>query len=271
MDVRFVKLSPTQNVTILVEDAVARDQQPDVAAKLLAYDGVGGEQVGFLEKPSNPAAQLRLQMAGDEFCGNGTMSAGAYLAWKSGLQNGECAEYWLEVSGATELVRCRIERIGDAYCGTVRMPLPERIEETTLETDDGPLTLPIVALPGIAHIIMPAQTGVSREEIEGRIRSWNLNIRAEALGVLRYDENQQNMEPIVYVPSVDSAVWERGCGSGTAALGCWLAKREGNSVCQTLSQPGGEIAVEVFMENDEIVSAAITGTVRITAEGRAFL
>lgn len=271
MEIRFIKLSPTRNVTILVEDSTLREQQPELAAKLLAFDSVGGEQVGFLEKPSDPAAQLRLQMAGDEFCGNGTMSAGALLAWRSGLADGASAEYHLEVSGAEGLVNCCIERRGSCYRGTVSMPLPERLETVMLETDAGAREFSAVMLPGIAHIIVPAEAGIAKAEIERRIRGWNETVRADALGVLIYDEAQGAMEPIVYVPSVDSAVWECGCGSGTAALGCWLATREGRTIQKSIVQPGGEISVEARLENGTIAGLTIAGTVKIVAAGTAYL
>ena len=48
MEISFVKVSPTQNVTILVTSAVAREAQGAVAARLLEWDSVCGEQVGFL-------------------------------------------------------------------------------------------------------------------------------------------------------------------------------------------------------------------------------
>ncbi len=73
MQVQFVKLSPAQNVTILVKDPVPREDQPKIAAGLLSYDSVGGEQVGFLED-SDHCARMRLQMMGGEFCGNASMS-----------------------------------------------------------------------------------------------------------------------------------------------------------------------------------------------------
>lgn len=266
MEVSFVKISPTQNVTILVTSPVPRERQGAVAARLLAWDSVCGEQVGFLEECG---AQPRLQMMGGEFCGNATMSLGAYLAWRGGLPDGGCEERQIEVSGADAPVPCRIERIGDAYRGTVQMPLPESVCEVVLESDDGPRRLPLVRLPGIAHVVAPA--AISRAEIERRIRGWNGVIGAEALGVLRFDEDAQTIEPIVYVPSTDSAVWERGCGSGTAALGCWLAHRESRPYRAPIRQPGGEIDVSVSVQNGKISGVEITGTVRITVLGTAFV
>lgn len=271
MEVSFVKFSPTQNVTILVESPVPRQAQPALAARLLAYDGVGGEQVGFLEAPTPPGARARLQMMGGEFCGNATMSVGAYLAWKAGLPDGEGMDCPLEVSGAEGRVSCRILRRGDAFQGTVQMPLPEKFGRATLPADGGNLTLPAVFLPGIVHLIAERETGLSREEIERRIRDWNQILGAEALGVLRYDAESGRMEPIVYVPATDSAVWEHGCGSGTAALGCWKAHSLGKSYRGVVNQPGGQIGVDVQVERGRIAGLTITGTVRIVASGTAYV
>lgn len=270
-EVGFVKVSPTRNVTVLVESPVPRARQAETAAKLLAYDGVGGEQVGFLEEPTVPGAQMRLQMMGGEFCGNATMSVGAYLAWKTGMPDGGFFDYLLEVSGAPEPVDCHIERRGDAFCGTVHMPLPERFDEVALETDAGVRVMPMVCMPGIVHVIVPMDARLSRQEIERRIRSWNEAVGADALGIIRYDEQKQTIEPIVYVPATDSAVWEYGCGSGTAAVGSWKAWSTGRTFCSPIRQPGGEIIVLADMEDEKVFDLIITGTVRITASGKAYL
>ncbi len=272
MQLSFVKVSPTQNVTVFVTTPVPREMQPAVAERLLAPDGVGGEQVGFFEPPTQPGAPLRLQMMGGEFCGNATMALGAYTAWKQGMAEGASAGYRFEVSGAASPVPCRIVRTADGFQGTVDMPLCEAVTEVALPTDRGELRLPLVVLPGIAHVVVPrASDWPSRAEIERRIRAWNAVVRAAALGVLRYDEAKGEMEPVVYVPSTDSVVWERGCGSGTAALGCYLAHRAGKSVEVEVRQPGGTIRVCAQMAGARIRRLTIAGRVRIVATGTAYL
>ena len=91
MTIHYLKFSPTGNITILVTTPVPRDRQGEIAARLLAPDCVGGEQVGFIEPPSDPRAAARLQMMGGEFCGNATMSVGAMLARSAGLPDGEAS------------------------------------------------------------------------------------------------------------------------------------------------------------------------------------
>lgn len=271
MEISFIKTSPTQNVTVLVTTPVPRSEQPALAAKLLACDSVGGEQAGFIEPAKLPGARLRLQMMGGEFCGNATMSLGAWIARQDGLPDGGRVRYALEVSGTEGLAECRVERVGSAYRGTVCMPLPEQVCDVTLTTDAGPQTFPLVRMPGIAHIVAPVESGLSREEIARRIRGWNATLRADALGVLRYDAKGETIEPIVYVPATDSAVWERGCGSGTAALGCWHALRDGRSVRTSIRQPGGEIEVDAIVEGNAVARLTITGTVKIVAVGTAYV
>ena len=169
MEIAFTKLSPTQNVTVLVESPVPREAHAAIAARLLAVDGVGGEQAGFLEPPSLPGARMRLQMMGGEFCGNASMSTAALLAWQDGLPDGAEADLALEVSGASGLTPCHIRRCGDLYRGTVQMPLPERIESVRLSTDHGTAEFPMVVMPGIVHVVA-ADGLLSRAEIQRRIR-----------------------------------------------------------------------------------------------------
>ncbi|MDR2945566.1 MAG: diaminopimelate epimerase, partial [Candidatus Adiutrix sp.] len=135
MEIKFVKLSPTQNMTVLAEDIVPRERHREVAERLMAYDGVFGEQVGFVEKPRNPAAWARLQMMGGEFCGNASMALAALLAWDRGLSAGQRVEALLEVSGAEDLLSVDVLLKDGAAACAVEMPLPESIEELTLSLD----------------------------------------------------------------------------------------------------------------------------------------
>ncbi|MCD8036295.1 MAG: hypothetical protein LUE88_02795 [Clostridiales bacterium] len=127
MKVDFVKLSPTENMTILVKSPVEREKQLHVGAEIMKYSSVYAEQAGFLEKPENPEAEIRLQMAGGEFCGNATMAAAAYTAFQHGLKAGEKTDIKLEVSGAEGVLTCAVEALEDGFRGTVNMPLPIKI------------------------------------------------------------------------------------------------------------------------------------------------
>ena len=264
MTLDFVKLSPTRNMTILVTSPVDRQLHVSVAEKLIEPGSVQAEQVGYLEKPSLPGAKLRLQMMGGEFCGNATMSLGAYLAFREELPDGASALYPLEISGAKELVNCRILRKGSAYLGTVAMPAPEKIEE--LRFSNG-VKCPVVFLPGIAHAIIDANE-MTPNQAQACIAGWCDETRQEAFGVILRSGNA--IKPLVYVRETNSAVWENGCGSGTAAVGAYEAYTQKAPVSLEISQPGGVIRADVGYEKG-ISSVEITGTVSIAAIGQAFI
>ena len=264
MKLDYIKLSPTENITVLVTTPVPRARQAALAARLLAGDVVGGEQAGYVEPPSDPRAAARLQMMGGEFCGNAAMALGAVLARRDGAAR---ADWLIEVSGSDALVPCRVRRDGDGWVGTVRMPLPTRIGKATVATDGGPLTAPLVEMPGIAHLILPSASGPAEAELRRRLPEWNRAIGADALGALLWDAGASSIDPLVYVPSAGTLVRERGCGSGSAAVGCWLAARAGGSLSIAVRQPGGVIEVEAAVEHGALTAVSITGRVTLVGEG----
>ena len=267
MEIQFAKINPTQNMTIIVLSPTERAQQPQLAEKLMAYESVNAEQVGFLENPSLPGAKARLQMMGGEFCGNATMSFAAYLAHTAGMENGASAVYPLEISGADKILSCDIRRNGSAYSASVAMPLPEKIENVSLP---GGKAYPAVFFPGIAHLIIPKDQ-MDEKTAESAIAEWCAALNADALGILLVNEDLSAIKPIVYVRTTDSAVWERGCGSGTAAIGAYLAHQNQKNISIAVSQPGGIItAVAQWCEN-RLVQLKIGSDVRIAAIGTAWV
>ena len=58
MEVKFIKASPTENMTLLIETPVAREKQLAVAERLIAYGSVYAEQAGYIEEAENPAGNF---------------------------------------------------------------------------------------------------------------------------------------------------------------------------------------------------------------------
>ena len=85
-----------------------------------------------------------------------------------------------------------------------------------------------------------------------------------------FDEENMRIDPLVVVKSAGSVYWERGCGSGSEATGIYLAYKNKESIKCGLKQPGGIITVDVEYDNG-IKKAAITGKVKIAAEGTAYI
>ena len=154
-------------------------------------------------------------------------------------------------------------RLDGCFIGTVAMPLPERIETLSLPVCGVMQSLPTVFLPGISHVIVPADM-IGRDRAEETLRSWSHLLPGEAMGLLLLAEDQTSFAPLVYVKPTDSCVWERGCGSGSAAIGAWLTSVRGADQCVSLGQPGGVIQVVTRTEDGaSLTGLTITGTVVI--------
>lgn len=260
-------------MTILVESPVDRALHQGVARSLMAYDSVHAEQAGFIEPAASPEAWARLQMMGGEFCGNATMSLAAHLACRKGYPAGSRVEVPLEVSGAEGLLRCQVIVEDGYYLCKVQMPAPQGLERRDLPLDGALYPVTMIYLPGITHILLPVEAvpGDYREFAARAVHKWGDLTGEEAFGLLFYDDRSCRIEPLVYVKPTQTVVWERGCGSGTAAVGVFLAQRARSDIHAHVSQPGGSIAVWANWSEGAVRDIHIQGKVRIVAEGTAFL
>ena len=124
--IHYVKADPSGNTTILVLDAIPKQEHASLAARLLQPEYVGAEQVGFLTWPDNDA-DIRLDMMGDEFCGNASRSAAAYLLSRSGQDYGE---YRVSCSGCNKILKAVVVRDeGELYDASIEVPLPKKMED----------------------------------------------------------------------------------------------------------------------------------------------
>ena len=269
--IEFVKVSPTQNMTLLIKTPLEKKDYLQVAGKLISYDNVHAEQAGYIQAPRDPRAKGMLSMMAGEFCGNATLSYGAWLMHKEGMKVGAEASFFLEVSGAKDLVGCSIRRRETDYYGIVDMPLPERIEEKAFVFEGETYMLPMVTFPGITHILVDrALWGVRAKEYAQRaVETWREQM-PEVFGILLWDAVCCYMEPLVYVAGA-SLVWERGCGSGTSAIGAYLAERTGKNIRMEIEQPGGTMEVSAQCCGKGLLRLQIAGAARIVAEGVAYI
>ncbi len=92
MRLRFAKLNPAGNTTILVLDPVPESMHAEVASNLMNPAVLGGEQVGFVTLMAGGPIAASMRMMGGEFCGNAARSLGAYLASIRHLALGKSGE-----------------------------------------------------------------------------------------------------------------------------------------------------------------------------------
>jgi Diaminopimelate epimerase len=272
-EIDFVKVNPTQNMTILVKSRHPMEEYIPIASRLMSYDSVYAEQVGFISNPSKQGADARLQMAGGEFCGNACMAMAAYLAVENGLQPDAILEISLESSGSDRLVACRVSKVKEKYSCQVTMPLPNKVEQKSVQYEGEDLSIAIVRYDNFFHIVIEVESFSSawRQKAEGLARLLGITLGSNLIGVLLFEPKSDTMAPLIYLPELDSMVWEKGCGSGTASLGAYLCWKNKSAITSRVAQPGGTILVEADCCEQEITSLIIEGVVGIVAQGRAYI
>ena len=272
-EIDFIKFNPTQNMTVLVKTKYPVERYKHVASKIMSYDNVHAEQVGFIEKPKNNKAVAHLQMAGGEFCGNACMALAAFIASEKGLKQNEMTEILLEVSGTDQLIVGQVKRNIDEYYCQVTMPTPKKIEQRKIEFDGSDLNLIIVRYQEFIHIVIEVEEFDKsiREKAESLAKLLGVTLGANLIGILLYKAKSDELAPLIYVPHLDTLIWERGCGSGTASLGAYLAWKNKGEVVAKIRQPGGTINVKASCYDEELECLKIEGSVGIVAQGKAFI
>jgi histidine racemase len=270
--VDFVKLSPTQNTTVLVRSRHPAWEYRRIAAELLTVGHVHAEQVGFVEAPASVTAQARLHMAGDEFCGNACMALAALTVAERDPGADDPSDVVLEVSGAEGLVTCRVQRQDADYYCRLAMPLPTRIEPSPVP-DLGTGRSALVRYPGSVHLVVEADPldEQTRQRAQAVATRMGETAGVPLVGVMLYDPERRELAPLVNVPALGSVVWERSCGSGMAALGAYLAANVGGPVRTSAHQPGGTMHVEADHDAGGVTGLRIGGRVGIVAEGTAYV
>jgi diaminopimelate epimerase len=270
-EVDFVKLSPTQNTTLLVTSRHAVADYRSIAAQLLSAGHVHAEQVGFVRSATTTEAQVRLHMAGDEFCGNACMALAALTAAELGFGIDDRTDIALEASGAEAPLTCRVERQDAGYQCELTMP-PGRVEPYPFPGVEAGRSA-LVRYPDAVHLVI--ECGRHDQTLRDHAQEVAARLGATegvpVVGVMLYDSARQELAPLVNVPSLDSMVWERSCGSGTASIGAYLAATSGVPVRTSVHQPGGTMHVRVDHGGRGVTDLQISGQVRIVAEGTAYV
>lgn len=255
MEVKYYLIDPTGNMTLIVETPVDESIQPECAAELMKCEPTA-EQVGFLTGNT-------LRMAGGEFCGNASMSAAALICRNSVLTAGESRVVSLNVSGAEQKINVTVTAKADgSFCGTLEMPRASSIENKSFAFDGKVYTLPLVFYEGIVHII--SENVLDKATAESAIKKWCADIGTDALGIMLYDSDNGNLEPLVYVGTANTLFWESSCASGTSALGAYLAKKNGGEIQLNINEPGGVLTV--YADKNTV---RLSGNIKIVKENTA--
>lgn len=262
MVIDFVKTSPSQNTTVLVTSFCPPKRYVEVAKKVMEHEYLYAEQVGFIIPPKNADSVVGLEMAGGEFCGNASLSAAAYAKYKGYCDN---VEFNIDVSGAEHPLKCCVTlKTSFVYRAKCEMPQPISIREFTAKIRGRDLTGTIIELEGISHFVFEQWPELTL--FDDVLELLKDKIMAKAIGIIPYrklGELEYEIKPYVYVRDTNTRVFEKGCGSGSLALGLHLK----NEITEEIKvrQPGGIIYVETGDTN------YISTDVRFICEGSVFI
>jgi diaminopimelate epimerase len=275
MELEFVRADPAGNITVFVLNQLVNAAERAAAAQALLADPLlKAEQAGFAIPPAEktPGSLWRLEMMGGEFCGNAARSFGLLIARLTGL----CGRHTLmiEVSGAQRPLPVHIDT--DAETAAVEIPAPRAGQEIEYNG----CRFPLYQFEGIDHII--AENYEAGEQLFFSLReAYRMKMRrqqtaakkVDALGVMFYDSEKHFLQPAVWVRATDSLIFESSCGSGSAALGVWLARelRDGTAHFE-IAQSGGVIAAAVTKHGGAAQRVSIGGRVSMgEIERRSFV
>lgn len=281
MKLNFIKANPTENMTVFVVDQVPRSMYMEIAKQIMDYSNIHAEQVGFIERPSSEKgdACVRLHMMGGEFCANATRALAAVLVHREHWKIQRKEEKFivpLEVSGSDEIIYCEVESNNEnkdrsSFISTAKIPFPKQIKDLFIEYKNTIHEGKLVEFPGISHLIVDSRKIDSKEEFFMEVKENLDSLETEAFGIMFYNEEESYMDPLVYVKSTESLIWERGCGSGTVALGALLSHRTQKNIDMVVKQPGGELEIVTKWEEDKVKNIYLKGIVDITAEGTLYI
>ncbi len=252
---------PSGNTTAVVYDQLSKDsilpnEQIINAWTKKASNQPGVEQCCFVTLPKDKEAVARVEMFGGEFCGNATRSVIQLIT------EGKDYRGLIEVSGVNRPLNF------DVANGIITLEMPLSHELATI-VKEGTL----VQLDGIAQLVvtdLEQKNRPAREVLDTLLRENKYGLVDQpAVGVSFYDPESAQAQFCVWVGGTVQTIFdETACGSGTCAIGVAAALVAGENKTLEVIQPSGEkIATTATIENSEVVSSYISGTVRILYDG----
>ncbi|SUM67176.1 diaminopimelate epimerase [Staphylococcus saccharolyticus] len=227
------------------------------------------EQVGFIESINyDDMEHYHLVMSGNELCGNATMSYIQYLNERLLLQH---QQFQLKVSGCSHLVPCTVH---NHQCYEVGMPQVQCVTRRRLKIAEQEWSAIEISYESYVHYVIACEdTSISlKQKVEEFVRHQSWHTQYKTVGVMLFQPQQQFLQPLIFIPEVQSLVWENGCGSGVASIGVYLNyQTKGAFEDYKVNQPDGSIRVTSSFSNEQGYQTSIKGQVSTVATGQAYI
>lgn len=260
---RVVIAYPSGNTTAIIFDDISgldkkRLNRALMSACKLLLGKTEIEQCCAVVKSQKQNTIGRVEMFGEEFCGNATRSC-VYVLAHGVISNG-----LIESSGTDQALRFNVEN----NIVSVEVPFPHNADIVSKVDDE----TCIVMLDGIVHVVKISDDNNldPRHHMEKLLEDNFLNVQSyPAVGVSIYSKKTNKARFCVWVKKVATIFDETACGSGTAAIGMTLSYLHGNEYSGGVIQPSGEtIAVSCGLSSGQRTYVTISGAVDILYDGR---
>ncbi|RDY20462.1 hypothetical protein [Criibacterium bergeronii] len=280
MKLNFVELNPCMNKTVFILDDVPVEKYAEISEKIISYENLFAEQVGFLKPPFDKNNDAHLHMMGGEFCANATISLAAYTAFNNQrcFENGaDACKLNIEVFGQDQALECNVTKtsLDNTFYTDIQMPLP--IGKMQIIDEIGSIkNIKKIDFNGITHFSVDDKNFNNIEEREvffGEVKNFMEENQSSymAFGIMFYDYEKSFMTPLVYVKGTDSLFWEKSCASGTSAFASMMTFEKNKSLNIDIAQPGGSINVNTTFENGKITKIILGSEVSVIAKGQLYV
>lgn len=280
MKLNFVELNPCMNKTVFILDDVPVEKYAEISEKIISYENLFAEQVGFLKPPFDKNNDAHLHMMGGEFCGNATRSLAAYTTFNNQrfFENGaDACKLNIEVFGQDQALECNVTKtsLDNTFYTDIQMPLP--IGKMQIIDEIGSIkNIKKIDFNGITHFSVDDKNFNNIEEREvffGEVKNFMEENQSSymAFGIMFYDYEKSFMTPLVYVKGTDSLFWEKSCASGTSAFASMMTFEKNKSLNIDIAQPGGSINVNTTFENGKITKIILGSEVSVIAKGQLYV
>ncbi len=278
MKLHYYKCNPTENMTILVTDPVPSLNRATIANQLMSQTHLHAEQVGYVtlrkRREKGQEAQATLEMMGGEFCANATRSLAAVLAFEDStlISQGDCYSCLLKATGVENLIQCNVSPLeGEArYMVSVELPLPLKVEHVQIHHNSRDVEATLVEFPGITHMVVDDTQLTKQKDFFRDVMDQLANREDGAFGIMFYNNRTQFVTPLVWVRETNTLLWEKGCGSGTAAVGAYMVHKNRQSVELDIQQPGGILSILGEWDH-KITRLCLEGEISIISKGIAYV
>lgn len=236
---KYLKADPAGNITGFIIGNLSKETREELGLKIFKADPTV-EQIGFISLDEN-GKPSRMDMFGG-FCGNATRTFGLFKALETERESGFID---VEVSGADGPLN--IEFDTEEMTAKSEMPKVLGIKDLEVNGVEGK----VVDLGGIVHFVVEIEE--DREFVDIALKEIYDTYPTDTYGVLFLDREEMCQVPYVYVGDADTLFREGSCGSGSIAIGNYLANEGIDFDEFDLGQPGGDIQVSRVKKDGEYI------------------